>query len=555
MHTPRAPGAQPCPCACQTAWRMHLRMPSRLRSARPRWSRTHGTEYWMFMFSQPPPLSSSRISMSSSSHCSKCSTGVSSPRLLPLFFPVTESTELGRSLPSRVASAMASRMAFPMRIWFMPTGVWITKVGMPVSWQTGPVSSTAISMFERIMSNACEDCVAGVSMFAASDIAARTSGGRLVEVCVISSKRLAAKNSITVSGISILRGGACFSLPSNPFCMGRLIQLEAHVGHHAGADGGDGAVEFHQHLGALDLFDIARDAGGLQVGDQHQRRLSGPEALQNRRLGLEGYFEGVGIGGDLEQVVAELLRRLADFPVASHHQAIHGRVHVGGLESGLRILRPPVLAGQNLLRRSHFLERALDAFGGGARGLIHHRELGPRAVVFALRLVIDEARRSALAEGQLLARMGGFRALHGEAGALRFGVRARLFQARAGHGGFGPVDPLLGVIHGAGGRLAGAIQPLTADARQYLPLVDVLPHIHQEGVDNAVDLGAHADYVLRANRARECNLVGRQHGGAGRANRKSRRLAPVPQREHPAGDASEHRRHREQRPFAPHTQC
>ena len=120
---------------------------------------------------------------------------------MPLFFPVMESTELGRSLPSRVASAMASRMAFPMRIWFTPTGVWITKVGMPVSWQMGPVSSTAMSMFERMMSSACEDCVAGVSMLAASDMAARTSGGRLVEVWVISSKRLLARNSIKAPGL------------------------------------------------------------------------------------------------------------------------------------------------------------------------------------------------------------------------------------------------------------------------------------------------------------------------------------------------------------------
>jgi hypothetical protein len=67
---------------------------------------------------------------------------------------------------------------------------------MPVSWQTGPVSSTAMSMLERMMSNACEDCVAGVSISAASDMAARTSGGRLVEVWVISSKRLPARNSI-----------------------------------------------------------------------------------------------------------------------------------------------------------------------------------------------------------------------------------------------------------------------------------------------------------------------------------------------------------------------
>src|SRR6516162_8553051 len=76
MHTPTAPGAQPCPCACHTACRMHLRTPSRLRSARPRWSRLHGTEYWMFLFSQPPPLRISLTSISSCSHCSKRIDGI-----------------------------------------------------------------------------------------------------------------------------------------------------------------------------------------------------------------------------------------------------------------------------------------------------------------------------------------------------------------------------------------------------------------------------------------------------------------------------------------------
>ena len=61
----------------------------------------------MFMFSQPPPLRISFTSMSSRSHCSKWMIGVPGPRLLPLFLPVSESTEFGRSLPRRVASATA----------------------------------------------------------------------------------------------------------------------------------------------------------------------------------------------------------------------------------------------------------------------------------------------------------------------------------------------------------------------------------------------------------------------------------------------------------------
>ena len=34
-----------------------------------------------------------------------------------------------------------------MRIWFTPTGVCTTNVGMPVSWQMAPSSSSAMSMF------------------------------------------------------------------------------------------------------------------------------------------------------------------------------------------------------------------------------------------------------------------------------------------------------------------------------------------------------------------------------------------------------------------------
>ena len=48
----------------------------------------------------------------------------------PEFLPVIESTELGRSLPRRVASAMASRIWPRIQIWLAPTGTLISKVGM-----------------------------------------------------------------------------------------------------------------------------------------------------------------------------------------------------------------------------------------------------------------------------------------------------------------------------------------------------------------------------------------------------------------------------------------
>ena len=90
------------------------------------------------MFSQPPPLRISFTSMSSCSHCSKWMIGVPGPRLLPLFSPVSESTEFGRSLPRLVASATAALICCFIQIWLAPTGVLTSKVGMPVSWQIAP---------------------------------------------------------------------------------------------------------------------------------------------------------------------------------------------------------------------------------------------------------------------------------------------------------------------------------------------------------------------------------------------------------------------------------
>ena len=95
------------------------------------------------MFSQPPPFRMSLTSISSCSHCSKWMIGVPGPRLSPEFSPVSESTELGRSLPRRVASATASRMAVLKAIWLVPTGVFTSKVGIPVSWQMAPSTSAA----------------------------------------------------------------------------------------------------------------------------------------------------------------------------------------------------------------------------------------------------------------------------------------------------------------------------------------------------------------------------------------------------------------------------
>src|SRR5512135_239380 len=118
MQTPIAPGEHPCPCAFQTAWRTHLRTPSRFLSALPRWDSSQGTEYCELVFSQPPPFRSSLTSISSGySHWFQWMMGVPAPRLSPLFLPVIESTELGRSFPCRVASATASKIDCFIASW------------------------------------------------------------------------------------------------------------------------------------------------------------------------------------------------------------------------------------------------------------------------------------------------------------------------------------------------------------------------------------------------------------------------------------------------------
>ena len=161
----------------------------------------------MFMFSQPPPFRTSLTSISSRSHCSKWMTGEPGPRLFPEFLPVTESTEFGRSLPRRVASAMASRICCAIHISFAPIGTLISKVGRPVSWQIAPSQSAAWSMFSAMIVRACEAWVPGGSVPSAAFMAARTSGGRSVDVFVTSSRMLPknagnmAKGSINTPGV------------------------------------------------------------------------------------------------------------------------------------------------------------------------------------------------------------------------------------------------------------------------------------------------------------------------------------------------------------------
>src|ERR1041384_7710713 len=135
--------------------------------------------------------------------------GVPGPRLSPEFWPVIESTEFGRSLPRRVASATASRICWRIQIWFAPTGTWTSNVGMPVSWQIAPSLSTARSMFCAMIVSACDDRVPAGSDPSAVRIAARTSGGSSVDVLTMRSRTLSKKEgSIRAVYFSELQGAA-----------------------------------------------------------------------------------------------------------------------------------------------------------------------------------------------------------------------------------------------------------------------------------------------------------------------------------------------------------
>src|SRR5207247_10236671 len=74
-----------------------------------------------------------------------------------------------------------------------PTGSWIAEVGRPVSWQMAPAVSTARSIFWAMIVSAWDERLPSGSAPSAVFIAARTSGGRSVEVRTMSWSTLSKK--------------------------------------------------------------------------------------------------------------------------------------------------------------------------------------------------------------------------------------------------------------------------------------------------------------------------------------------------------------------------
>src|SRR5258708_2544486 len=123
-------------------------------------------------------------------------------------------------------------------------------VGMPVSWQMGPSSWSAMSILVAMMPSACADWVPGVSVSSAKPIAARTSGGRFVDVCVISSIRL------LVNPFIVFR----FRISKSLSPLERSGDDLVSIAHHLGDDLRDG-------LNILDVLDTlaGRHAERIEV--------------------------------------------------------------------------------------------------------------------------------------------------------------------------------------------------------------------------------------------------------------------------------------------------
>ena len=105
-----------------------------------------------------------------------------------------ESTEFGRSLPRRVASATASRICCRIQIWLAPTGTLHLEGRHAGVLADRPFAGRGlVDVLRDDRQRLAGARRAGSSAASAAPIAARTSGGRSVEVRVMSSTMLSRK--------------------------------------------------------------------------------------------------------------------------------------------------------------------------------------------------------------------------------------------------------------------------------------------------------------------------------------------------------------------------
>src|SRR5258706_16082093 len=192
-----------------------------------------------------------------------------------------------------------------------------------------PSPSAAWSMFCAMIVSACDDCVPGSSWFIATFIAARTSGGRSVEVRTIRERTLSKNDDgIGRSYLSPLSRAEWVRVrpPFKP-CMRisrtRLTRWSSGRGM--------------RHLRILNRAAQAKESQGFEEGTPPRRRLrchqTGPRTLQEQPA--EALF-------DILVDVREVVRRVAGAkvlrPTAEH------RVHIRNDDAEVRVTPRP--AGQ-----------------------------------------------------------------------------------------------------------------------------------------------------------------------------------------------------------------
>ncbi len=151
-----------------------------------RFSSVAGRAYCALCFSQPPALEDELGLRSRPAPTARSESGVPCPRLSPLFLPVSESTELG----AKLAQFCQQRLRDRHKDGVPDPDLIHTDRRVDVEGRHAGNSDTdgagivghAMSMFEKMMLSACDAWVSGFSARPVALMAARTSGGRLVEV-------------------------------------------------------------------------------------------------------------------------------------------------------------------------------------------------------------------------------------------------------------------------------------------------------------------------------------------------------------------------------------
>ncbi len=187
----RRPGCSPCPAPARPRAGCTCARPrGRGRRGRGGPVRT-GTEYWTLVFSQPPPLSSSLTSISSRSHCSKWMTGVPGPEVVARVLAGDRVDRVRAQLAAagRLGDGVANLLRHPDLVG-ADRHLDLEGRACRCPGRSRPRRRRPGRCSAAMMVSACADRVPAGSSPSAAFIAARTSGGRSVDVLTMSSRML-----------------------------------------------------------------------------------------------------------------------------------------------------------------------------------------------------------------------------------------------------------------------------------------------------------------------------------------------------------------------------